>query len=207
MGASETEAGGAGGVVAVGTGVGGCGVAVGAGGCGVAVGAGGCGVAVGTGGWVGACVGAVVAAGATVGTVVATAFVAVGAGGLVAVGDATLVVGCLVAVGAGALLSAVLDDGFVVAVGVANASNSAALGESELPTASWSSGAAGGGFSTPSAESELPVRSDAVAPVFAELPPPRMPVAARPPAIVSVPPATKTIAIVRGLMMSLLVPL
>jgi hypothetical protein len=82
---------------------------------------------------------------------VTAAFVAVGAGGFVAVGAAVLVDGFDVAVGCGALLLfAVFEDGFEVAVGagvplelavvvavdVGDASNSAALSELKLPAES-----------------------------------------------------------------------
>lgn len=217
MGCSETDAGGGGGVVAVGTGVGGFGVAVGAGGW-VAVGAGGC---VGTN--VGAWVGAVVAVGTAVGTVVGGALVAVAAGGFVAVGAVVLLAGFLVAVGSGALLLfAAPDDGFLVAVGdgslldasadcvavgVGEGSSSAAESGLKSSVLLWSSGAAGGGLSSAPAVRELPLRFEIVVGAScAALPPPRRPLASRPPAIVSVPPATKAMAIVRGLISDLLVP-
>jgi hypothetical protein len=174
---------------------------------------------------VGACVGGVVAVGATaaalVGTVVGAALVAVAAG-FVAVGATALLDGFLVAVGAGALLFAVLEDGLLVAVGsgspsedafaalvaVGDGSCWAAPGAPEPSAASWSSGAAGGGFSAPVDDGDpLPLRlATAWGVSVAELPPPRMPLAMRPPEMVSVPPATNAMAIAFGLMTSLLVP-
>jgi hypothetical protein len=140
--------------------------------------------------------------------------VATGAGGWVAVGGGALPAGFVVAVARGAVLPfALLDDGFWVAVGegwsanefaVTDASNCAALGGLELSGESWSSGAAGGGLSRPSAN--VPVWFDATGASCVEAPPSRRPMASKPPAIVSVPPATKTMAIVRELMMRLLVP-
>ena len=138
-------------------------------------------------------------------------------------GSVAPVAGFEVAVGPGApLLFAVLDDGFGVAVGdgaalsdfavvvdvdVGDASNSAAVSGFELWAELRSSGAAGGGLSKPSADGrETPERANAAGVSWGVLRPPRRPVASRPPVIVSVPPATKATAMVRGLITSLLVP-
>lgn len=187
----------------------------------VGVGGGGCvgaGVCVGAGGWVGASVGGtvggtVVAVGTTVGgavVAVGTGFVAVGeatpAGFGVAVGEAALFAvldeGFLVAVGAGEVPACEELPARLVAVGVGDARGCAAFGESELSPASWSSGAAGGGFKAPVVEGgRLPLRSAATVGVSgAALPPPKTPAATRPPEMVRVPPAINARAIALGVM-------
>jgi len=148
---------------------------------------------------------------------------AVVAGGLVAVGDGALLDGFGVEVGSGALLLfAVAEDGFLVAVavgllpdaaagvlvdvGVADGSACAALGPAPLLSSSRSSGAAGGGFSSPcDSGDETPSRFN-VGTAASGSEPPNRPVTARLPAMISEPPATNVMAMALGLMTALQVP-
>jgi hypothetical protein len=156
------------------------------------------------------------------GAIVAGAVVAV-AGGLVAVGDGALLAGFGVDVGSGALLLfAVAEEGFLVAVavgllleavvgvlvavGVADGRACAAPGAAPLSSSSRSSGAAGGGFNSPSDNGEPTPSRFSVWVGASVSDPPNRPVTTRLPAMISVPPATNVMAIALGLITALQVP-